>query len=53
MMMGCRSIFKPAMVDNEYPGRAFVSLEDQCLLSGGFYNRLKKNTSLFWGLLEK
>lgn len=28
MTTGCRSVFKPAMVDNEYPGCAFVSLED-------------------------
>lgn len=52
-MMGCRSTIKPGIVDNEYPDCAFIFLEDQCLLSAGFYSRLKKNTLLFWGLLEK
>lgn len=53
MTMSCRSIFKPVIVDNEYPGCAFVFLEDQCWLSGGFYSRFKKKYIPVLGLVRE
>lgn len=52
-MMGCRSTIKPGIVDNEYPDCAFIFLEDQCLLSAGFYSRLKKKYTPVLGPVRK